>query len=303
MKQLPKISIIMNCYNSDSFLKEAIDSVYEQTFTDWEIIFWDNVSTDDSAVIAKSFNEKLRYYLAEKNTNLGEARNLALQKARGKYICFLDCDDLFLKNKLSMQYRIMENNAYAMCYGSTAIINSEGKISRKEQVRCTSGQVFKHLLDRYEIKMVSVMIRHSVLKDNNLWFASHLKFCPDHNLFMEIASRYNVGVISQFIAQYRVQVNSLSRQTLDLASVEIKYTLDKILKRDESINIKYPCEVKSAYSKLSYYDAIYYIYQNDYAKASNKILKIYSNKWQYKIIYVLLLLRIPKNLLLRILKR
>ena len=83
------VSIIMNCYNGQRFLKEAIDSVYQQDYEDWEIIFWDNASEDDSAKIAKSYDKKLKYFLAPSNTSLGEARNIALQKAHGKYIAFL----------------------------------------------------------------------------------------------------------------------------------------------------------------------------------------------------------------------
>ena len=95
----PLVSVIMNCYNGDRFLRQAIDSVYCQTYDNWEIIFWDNASTDSSAKIARSYDDKIRYFLATKNTPLGEARNLALNKASGKYVAFLDCDDLYFPNK------------------------------------------------------------------------------------------------------------------------------------------------------------------------------------------------------------
>ena len=95
----PLVSIIMNCYNSDRFLNEAIDSVYSQTYQNWEIIFWDNASTDTSAIIAKSYDERVKYHFESKTTSLGKARNLAVKKASGKYIAFLDCDDLWLPQK------------------------------------------------------------------------------------------------------------------------------------------------------------------------------------------------------------
>ena len=86
---MPLVSIIMNCYNGSSYLGKAIDSVYAQKFLDWEIIFWDNASTDESGTIAKSYDERLKYFRTEKNTPLGEARNSALSKVSGKYIGFL----------------------------------------------------------------------------------------------------------------------------------------------------------------------------------------------------------------------
>ena len=78
--QTPLVSIIMNCYNGAKFLEEAIDSIYTQTYSNWEIVFWDNASTDDSASIAKSYDDRLKYHLALETTPLGEARDLALKK-------------------------------------------------------------------------------------------------------------------------------------------------------------------------------------------------------------------------------
>ena len=103
MEENPSVSIIMNCFNAEKYLIEAIESVFSQSFTDWEIIFWDNRSTDGSAKIAKDYGHKLKYFLATKHTDLGVARNLALNQANGKYVGFLDCDDLFLKDKLKNQ--------------------------------------------------------------------------------------------------------------------------------------------------------------------------------------------------------
>ena len=68
----PLVSVIMNCYNSDQYLQEAIESIYAQTYSNWEIIFWDNASIDDSAKIAKSYDERIKYYLASETTSLGE---------------------------------------------------------------------------------------------------------------------------------------------------------------------------------------------------------------------------------------
>ena len=80
MNAKPLVSVVMNCYNSDRYLKEAIDSVYAQTFLDWEIIFWDNASTDRSAEISKSYDDKLLYFLGNQHVSLGAARNLAFEQ-------------------------------------------------------------------------------------------------------------------------------------------------------------------------------------------------------------------------------
>ena len=85
-EKAPLVSIIMNCYNSEYFLKDAIDSIYDQSYTNWEIIFWDNASEDLSAEIAKSYNCNLRYFRGKKMIPLGEARDLALSRARSAHL-------------------------------------------------------------------------------------------------------------------------------------------------------------------------------------------------------------------------
>ena len=106
----PLVSIIMNCYNSDRYLKEAIDSVYIQSYSNWEIIFWDNASTDSSAEIAKSYNDKLKYFKSKSTSLLGEARILAVEKSRGGYLAFLDCDDYWYPKKLEKQMKIFTSD-------------------------------------------------------------------------------------------------------------------------------------------------------------------------------------------------
>jgi glycosyltransferase involved in cell wall biosynthesis len=92
-KKSPLVSIIMNCFNGEKYLKEAIDSVYEQSYDNWEIVFWDNGSSDNSASIAKSYDKKLKYYYTKNTLPLGKARNLALNEARGDYVAFSDFND------------------------------------------------------------------------------------------------------------------------------------------------------------------------------------------------------------------
>ena len=86
-----KASIIINCLNGEKYLRHALDSVFMQSFDDWEVFFWDNLSTDKSAEIAKNYGEKVRYFKSAMIHPLGKARNLAIEKTRGDFIAFLDC--------------------------------------------------------------------------------------------------------------------------------------------------------------------------------------------------------------------
>jgi glycosyltransferase involved in cell wall biosynthesis len=303
MEHKPLVSIIMNCYNSERFLREAIDSVYAQTYKNWEIIFWDNASEDKSSEIAQSYDSKIKYFHAHSTTPLGEARNLALQKANGTYIAFLDCDDLYEPNKLQMQIDLMENNDYAMCYGSVITIYEDGRVKKQTHVTNKSGFLLGHMLNKYEINMQSVLIRRSVLEESKLEFPINLKYCPDYNLFMNILALSPVGVIQDFIVRYRIVENSLSRETVDLVSGEMKYTLDELVELNQELHNKYAAEFTTAYQKLHYYDAIAALYHSNKKLSRQKLKPVIFNRLSYFAIYLLLLSPLSSQKILRILGR
>ena len=129
MKKVPLVSIIMNCYNGEKYLKESIKSILLQTYPNWELIFWNNKSTDNSEKIIKKFkDQRIKYYKSKKFLNLYESRNLAIKKSRGKYITFLDVDDQWLKTKLNNQVSFMSKNkkSFKMVY-SNFYINDQTK--------------------------------------------------------------------------------------------------------------------------------------------------------------------------------
>jgi glycosyltransferase involved in cell wall biosynthesis len=303
MSSSPLISIIMNCYNCERFLPESIESVYAQSYKNWEIIFWDNCSTDASKSIAFSHDDKIKYYSSDKTLPLGEARNLALSKVSGKYIAFLDCDDVYLPEKLQEQVSLMESSNFALTYGSAVIIDEMGRTVRNQKVKNRSGMNFGALLNHYEINMQTVMLRREILGQENLKFEEKLKYCPDYNLFMEIASRHPVGVIDGLLVKYRLVKNSLSDKTVDIASAEIRFTLDQIFERDPGLMIRYKKESESAYAKLHYYDAVAAMYRMDRALARRELASVIFSRWEYFMLYLILFLPVPCKLILRLVGR
>lgn len=299
----PLVSVIMNCYNCDRFLKDAIDTVYAQSYSNWEIIFWDNASTDKSKTIANGYDSRLKYHYATETTPLGEARNLAMQKAVGKYIAFLDCDDLYMPDKLLQQVELMERGNYVLSYGSAIIIDESGKEKRREPANYESGFIFADLLSRYEINMQSVMVDRLLLEREGLSFPVHFQFGPDYDLFMDIASQFPVGVLKEYIVKTRVLSDSLSRKTLHRVSNELKFTLDRILERDKNIAEKYSGPVKLAYAKLHFYSAVDFISKEKFREARNELKNILLIRWEYAMLYFLLFLPLSSNYILRLLKR
>ena len=120
------ISIILNCYNGSQYLKEALNSIQNQSYKNWELIFWDNQSKDKSKEILKSFkNKKFKYFLSKKHTSLYAARNLAISKAKGKFISFIDSDDTWESDKLKKQIKFFKEKNVAVVYGNSWIRREE----------------------------------------------------------------------------------------------------------------------------------------------------------------------------------
>ena len=212
---MPKVSVIMNCYNSATHLREAMDSVFAQTWTDWEIVFWDNCSTDDSAVIAQSYGERVRYFLANKTVPLGAARNLAIAKAEGELLAFLDCDDVWMPEKLARQVALFDANPrVGLVCTDTLMFSDRGILSRMfEGTSPERGMVFRELMTRQWISMSSAMIRRAALDSLGEWFDESLNVCEEADVFYRIAKAWELDHVNEPLTRWRVHgVNTTFRK-------------------------------------------------------------------------------------------
>jgi teichuronic acid biosynthesis glycosyltransferase TuaG len=124
------VSIITPSYNSSKFIVECVNSVISQTFQNWEMIIVDDCSNDNSREIISDFSEKdkrIRFIFLEENIGAAAARNIAMKKAKGRYIAFLDSDDLWIKDKLERQITFMNDNNIAFSFTSYQPISEDGK--------------------------------------------------------------------------------------------------------------------------------------------------------------------------------
>ena len=294
----PLVSIIINCFNGEHFLREAIDSIYQQDYSNWEIIFWDNASTDGSSEIARFYDHQLKYYLAPINTPLGEARNLALDKAKGKYIAFLDCDDRYLPGKISKQVVSMETSGAALCYGSAVVINEKGEVLKRNKLKDDNGYLLNKLLLRYEINMQTVMLRSSVLSDNNLSFDLSLQFSPDYDLFMRIANDFRLCALSDFLVEYRKSENSLTLKMLDQIAPEMEYTLNGLYKKLSESN-KDSQNFNKALQMLNYYKSLPLIQKGNYRDARKFLLKSTKVRKRYFVYFLLIFFPVKNTWVLK----
>ena len=125
----PLVSIIMNCFNGEQYLEEALKSVLDQTYENWELIFWDNRSEDESSDIFKKFKDnRFKYFLSDRHTTLCKARNLAIEKTKGDFLAFIDTDDMWLPNKLEKQIPLFKDNSVGLVYGNYWLFNKKNII-------------------------------------------------------------------------------------------------------------------------------------------------------------------------------
>ena len=120
------VSIIMPNYNCEKYLKETIESVLNQTYQNWELLFVDDCSTDGSIEIVESFNDsRIRILKNEKNSGAAISRNYGIREAKGRWIAFLDSDDLWEENKLEKHLTFMEKHGHSFSFTGYKVVNSQ----------------------------------------------------------------------------------------------------------------------------------------------------------------------------------
>lgn len=223
----PMVSVLINCYNSETYLKEAIDSVYAQTYPVWEIVFWDNASTDGSAEIAHSYDGRLKYFRSERTTSLGSARNEALRQAHGEFVAFLDCDDLWHPSKLDKQVKLFEDPSVGLVFSDVVKFNSKGETQLiYETIPFYTGKCFRRLLEDYFLLISSVVVRKSALQDLNYWFDDRFSYVEEADLFMRLALSHNFAMVNEPLASFRVHGASITSKNFELHYYEVLQMLD-----------------------------------------------------------------------------
>jgi glycosyltransferase involved in cell wall biosynthesis len=205
--RIPLVSVIMNCWNGEKYLREAIDSVYAQTYAGWEIIFWDNCSTDRSPEIATGYDGRLRYFRGEKHVSLGQARNFAFSKALGTYLAFLDCDDIWLPSKLEKQVAVMRQQPdIDFLYGNffRVIMSDPEKRVLGLKGGQPEGMVFERFLFGYPVNLQTVMLRKSAIDAQEFRFDNALNLSEEFDFFMRILTASRAKYIPEPLALYRV---------------------------------------------------------------------------------------------------
>jgi glycosyltransferase involved in cell wall biosynthesis len=214
---MPLITVIMNVRNGASTLREALDSVMGQTLTDWELIVWDDRSTDDSAKIVSEYpDSRIRYFLSPEDTSLGKARDAAIHQACGDWVAFLDQDDLWMPRKLEAQMALTSQNA-GIIYGRTVRFYRSGTLRDYDQAHeykpLPEGDIFSQLFAKgCFIAMSSAVFRRSAIEEIG-GIPQTISIIPDYYLYAAVARRYPARAVQEVVCRYRMHDANMSRLT------------------------------------------------------------------------------------------
>lgn len=206
MNQMTKISVVMSCYNSERFLRQSIDSILAQTFTDFEFIIWNDGSTDNTESIIRSYSDsRIRYFKAD-NQGLGKALHDACEKVSGKYIVRMDDDDVAYPNRLEVEYEYMEKHPNCVLTSCAVHYINENTESLGYSSPVLTSYAIKKTL---QIVHPGVMIRTEAYRKTPGYL--NLKTAQDTMLWRFLSPLGSFHNINEYLLHYRIHPNSIGR--------------------------------------------------------------------------------------------
>ena len=213
MKDYGLVSVIMPSYNCGRFVEESIRSVQAQTYQNWELLFVDDCSTDDTIARVMAMKEKdsrIKVFQNSQNSGAAVSRNSALRNARGRWIAFLDSDDLWEPEKLERQIRFMEDNGYHFSCTERDVIDEESK--PVGQFVTGPAHVTKAGMRRYcWVGCLTVMYDAEHV---GLIQIANLKKNNDYAIWLKVIKRCDCYLLKENLAHYRVRMKSISHDSM-----------------------------------------------------------------------------------------
>jgi len=194
---MPWVSIIIPTYNRRDFLREAIRSVLEQSFRDFELIVVDDGSDDGTREMIQREFPGLLTYLYQENQGVSRARNRGLKLAQGEFMAFLDSDDLWLPRKLERQMAFMQSHPKAqICYTDEIWIRRGVRVNPKKKHAKYSGWIYPRCLPLCIISPSSALMRRGLLEEVG-GFDEELPVCEDYDLWLRISARHPIHFLPE----------------------------------------------------------------------------------------------------------
>ena len=288
----PLVSIVINCYNGEKYLRQSIESILDQSYQNLELIFWDNHSTDQSKNIIKSYDDKrIKYFFSQNHSTLYQARNLALKECKGDFISFLDVDDYYLKDRIVKQLLHFKDQkvgvTYSNYYRYYEDINKKKLLTNK---MLPSGNLTKYILEESQISFMTVMIRKKSLESLQFNFDQKYSIIGDYDLLYRLSFNWDFYYTKEPLAVYRIHDDNFSKNSI-LFIDELKDWYNKNYS-------SFANKKNYIYKKIIFFQALEY-------SSKKNILKFFKEFWKYPMSFdkiKLLLIMITHNFVLKRLK-
>ncbi|MCY6353988.1 glycosyltransferase [Clostridium sp. ZS2-4] len=271
------VSIIIPTLNSKQYISQAIQSILNQSYKDYEIIIVDDGSADNTYEELKKYEDKIKYYY-KKNGGVASARNYGMLKANGEYICFLDADDMYKEEKLKEQVEFLENNPEIdVVYNNVDVVDEELNfinILKSEGVYENRKDFLTMLLVRQIIPgPASIMIRRKCV-ESGIKYNEEYRHAEDYDFTLKLAKKFNVGYIPKSLYIYRRHQSNLTNEHKKQFNNEIE-----IIKKIGIENIKsvvWESNFTESMKKLIFSKILIKI--NEWDQAKNVLLDILKNE-------------------------
>ena len=274
--------MVMNCFNGEKYLQEAIDSVIAQSYENWELIFWDNQSTDSSAEIVKTYDDpRIYYFYAPKHTILYEARNYTIERSKGEFLAFLDVDDWWEPNKLSLQVPYFEDETVGLVCGNYEVFYEESNWSRPQWTgQKPSGFIINELLADYHVGLLTTLLRRSAYERLG-GFDSRYHVIGDFDISLRLAESWQIKTLNQFVAHFRMHGANESIK-------KRKLHLNELRKWSEEAKVRLPESVlpsiKSLEKLILYLEGQNAADVGDFLVLLQKLQQLFPSRWFNKLI-------------------
>lgn len=308
MSNIPQISVVMSVYNGEKYLGEAIESILNQTFKDFEFIIINDGSTDKSLEIIKSYKDERIVIIDQKNMGLAKALNNGIKIAKGKYIARMDADDISMPNRLEIQYDFMERHPECVAVGSNAeVIDMDGNYVFTSNLE-TEWEKIKQKLPQMLFFHSSTMYRKSAFEKVGGY--PEIYRIEDVIFFNKLAKIGELRNISDVLIKYRLVPTAVTTKSDKKDSKIIERIILEAINNtitDEQINVLKETTInKSNTSKYAiYYQHLgkKYLWNNYQPKLARKnFAKSIKTKFNILSIFYYLVSILPKKIILKLYK-
>lgn len=279
MSCIPRVSVVITCYNYGRYLSMCVDSVLRQTQPAFEVIVVDDGSTDETPQVAARFAETGSItYIQRENGGQAAAKNTGIKAARGELIAFLDADDAWERTKLAKQLPLFEDPAVGVVYSNARWIDEAGnpvvREDRGKYLRLQAGRVTDRLFHDNFVWFSSSVVRRSCLDELGA-FDESLEMGIDWDLWLRISTRYAFAFVDEPLLDYRIGHSQQMSRNLDLRYASADRIMDRFISN-------YPHAVSPAACRNAYYVTLCnraaYLSRTDTRKALGYLVRAFRMK-------------------------